>query len=809
MKKIILDGEWRMRESSSIEYMPATVPGCVHTDLMQNGRISDVFYRKNADKIRWIEEKDWIYERDFEVSETEGAVLVFDGLDTYCDIEINGVCVGHCEDMFIQHRLTISHVLHPGKNNIRVLFYSPIRMVEGKEKREGAFTTERLHSRRMQCTYGWDWVERFVGCGIYRSVSIVYDRHFRCSDAYVYTTHVDSYGAQVCVQAEFCNIGKGEEVLFAVLDADDSVLTKRRVYIDTPRFQTEFQISNPVLWDIREENNRPYRLRILAGDEVYETPFGIRTMRILQCPDAPGSPEEMLSHSLRQTDSGLEYDQNTESSSFEVILNGRKVMCKGANWVPCEPFPSDESKEKITRILELAKRANLNMIRVWGGGVFEQEHFYNECDRLGIMVVQDYMMACGHYPEKEEWFIQSLNSEAEYITKRLRNHPSLMWWHGDNENAVNGCDADCDYMGRDAAFKGIMPFILKNDFTRPFLISSPWGGRTNASKTVGTTHNTQFLGSFFQYVDGESDGSDYLEYMKDYTARFISEEPCFGAAMYDSLRRFMTDEDIFEGENIWIYHSKGNPALPDETMNYYGRFAQKLFGKFTDGADRLFKMQYLQYELIRITMENARRNKGYCGGEIYWMLNDCWPAAAGWALIDYYLTVKSGYYAFEKYAADGIVSLDCKNGEYLLYLCNDSDGVIDGRAVVDEIDPATGEILDTQTLFVSADAEKSACYRLGKKCEHSVLVADFGKSRASYQSGRCLITPCAPPRVTEMGEDSMTLVADGYIHAVRLSGAARFSDNFFIMKPGEVRSITFEGKTAPQIDVCAYCLIKK
>ena len=297
------------------------------------------------------------------------------------------------------------------------------------------------------------------------------------------------------------------------------------------------------------------------------------------------------------------------------------------------------------------------MIRIWGGGAFESKHFYDECSRLGITVTQDFLMACGSYPEDEDWFIEELKKEAKYAARLMRNQPCLMWWSGDNENAVNGCDTDENYQGRRSAYEGIAPILYNEDPMRRFLPSSPFGGKKYASNTVGTTHNTQYLGEMFGYFL-QDDCSDYKEFFKKFRARFIAEEPQMGAISLPSLKKIMGDEYIYEGDEMWLYHTKTNPCLPHELYEYIVGFARAVLGDFKDGKDRVFKFRYIQYEWIRVVMEQMRREKGFCSGIVYWMLNDCWPAASGWSLIDFYNLPKDAYYSFKRCAKPVVSSID-------------------------------------------------------------------------------------------------------------------------------------------------------
>ncbi len=804
MKKISLDGEWILYGPDGKKHK-AAVPGCVHSDLFSD--LDYLFYRDNNEKSKWIENESWVYEREFNIDETEGAYLVFEGLDTYCDIELNGKKLAECDNMFIEHSFYAAPFLKKGINRIKVKFYSPIKQTEGKEKLEGAFTTERLHTRRMQCTYGWDWVERFVTCGIFRPVYIVYKENMYCENAYIYTENIDEWGAEICIGTDFENYTLGSLVTFEITDPQKKLIYEKPIHIDMQRYSFRINIDEPVFWDISGGNNLLYSLRVTVGENVFKQNFGIRTVKILQKKDLPGDEVYSLCKWLQETPSGRVYDKNTEFSSFDVILNGRKVMCRGANWVPCEPFPSAEKDEKITKILEMAKNAGVNIIRVWGGGIFERSHFYDECDRLGIMVIQDFMMACGHYPEKDSYFISQLGKEADFISKKLRNHPSLIWWNGDNENAINGSDSEKEYTGRSASLHGVLPMILKNDYMRNFFVSSPNGGTPNASKTAGTTHNTQFLEMFFDYIDGGGSGDDFAEYMKEYTARFIAEEPCFGAASYESLSKFMTDDDIFGDEKMWIYHTKSSPYLKDEMFNYVKRLAEKLFGKFTDAEDMLFKLQYVQYEWVRVTMENALRNRNFCGGIIYWMLNDCWPAAAGWALIDYYCRPKAGYYAFRKFADKEVLSFDISGNKLWLYLCNDGNEKISKSTEIKEINIRTGQTEKKSELTLECEPHGVTKKEVAlKRNPDTVIVAESEGIRAVYKCGSKKLKPCMPPEILSREDGEICLKADSFVYAAELSGGYIYDDNFFTMLPGETKTVHFSG-AGSDLTIKAYSFI--
>lgn len=797
MTKLSLNGLWKgdciSADGSEVFSFSGTVPGCVHTDLMGSHIPEDIYYRDNTDQCQWIEDRDWKYTKTFQLDDLPPkAQLVFEGLDTYADIVLNGVSLGFTDNMFIAHRFDVSKILRIGVNTLCVSFRSPVREVQGEEARPGAFTCERMHTRRIQCTYGWDWVARFVTCGIWRDVYLDFTDGFSVKNVYVYTENLMRDLGQVVVEAELEGYEAGSVLELKVKDPEGNTVYHHRFFCKEQTFKKYINIPNARLWYPLGYGEQP--LYTLEIGNIRQR-FGIRTVMIEERPDEKGSAYYEKCLEIKDSASGEVYDKNEEFSGFRLLINGTPIMCKGANWVPSEPFPSAETDQKITALLSLAKEAGVNMLRVWGGGIFERPHFYNECDRLGILTTQDFLMACGHYPEEKESFIEQLRKETEYAAYELRNHPCLVWWSGDNENAILGYDEAEDYRGRTAIHKAIMPVLTKLDPKRRFLLSSPYGGKLYASKTAGTTHNTQYMGEeIFPYIL-KSDMHDYKAHFATLLARFIAEEPTFGAVSLPSLRRFMEHGDIFDSDDMWNYHMKGNPALSFTLFDLLQNFAKKVLGDFSDGADRYFKLKYTQFEWVRITMENIRRNLGFANGLIYWMWNDCWPASAGWAFVDYYCLPKASFYAFKRCAGDLLASVH-KSDSYDVYLCNDS--LQDKQVTLALSYIKNGKMFPIAGQTVSIAAQTSdTVYRLPLSAlpEGAILICDAsfaeGCDRAFYKKGTLAMIPCAAPQITERTENSITLTAEDYIHTVELEGEYIFDDNYFSLLPGESRTVHF------------------
>lgn len=829
MKLVDLSGTWSAYSEKTGAFT-AHVPGCVHTDLATAGKIDpDFFWRDKAKDLTWIENEDFTYEKTFEIPknmETENAILFFECLDTYATVLLNQKPIGETDDMFRTWSFPVGTLLKEGENILTVRFRSPIREVKDKPARSGAFTTERLWSRREQCTYGWDWVYRFVTCGIQRNCYILVPESTHTKKVYIHTIGADSESAQLRIIVITSIIQGGASFIAEVLNPDGKAVWTSTHYCEEDIFTEYADIPKPRLWYPTGYGEQPlYRLRITAvsGDrsEVFETFFGIRTVRLLQIPDAPGSEEERICKELQASESGRQYDFNEKTSSFLLSVNGKKIFCRGANWVPCDPFICNETDERITELLETAKEAGVNMLRVWGGGVFEKDFFYDECDRLGIAVTQDFLMACGNYPEEEPDFLCKISAEAKDAALRLRNHPCLMWWSGDNENAVLGDSSMKQYTGRSVAMKAIAPVLRRFDSERYFLPSSPYGGSRYASKTVGTTHNTQFLGLFLPYI-WDSDLSDYRTIYLDYRARFVAEEPSFGAVSPSSLKKFMTEEDIFgnsmeeDKEAIPYFHTQTNPGLPHELLDYAVRFAEKLFGAFTDGEDRLYKLRYLQNEWVRLSFEQARRYAFFQSGVIYWMWNDCWPSFAGWSFIDWYGRPKDALFSFRRCAAPVMLSSEKREGCLKGFLCSTDEKQLRVRITVSTWNIQTSKLLDKKELNLTAEPNSVLSFDAGDiPARDQLTILDLYNEkndlmdRTWYREGVPSIRRCdalsASVEETGRGSGILTVESEQLLFAVFPEGDAVFSDSGFLMLPGERKEIAFrKAASVREISATAY-----
>ena len=799
MKKVFLHDNWSFTDDKLEGTFKATVPGCLHTDLIKAGVITDIYYRDNNDKYGWVENCAPVYETHFDAKLSDNVRLNFDGVDTFAKVYLNGTLLGEVHNMFIPHGFDVTSLLKEKDNHLRVEFTSPVKAVEGMPVAPCfAFTGDRINARRIQCTYSWDWVDRFVTMGIFRPVYLEYREGLEIEDVYVRTDAIDRFGASVVAEYNLSGFDKPGIVEAELISPLGKVVYRDRFYADRELMVRKMDIPTPELWYPHGYGKQPlYTFVAKSGDSTYKTTLGIRTVRIINHQDQVGSDYHNRASEAAKADVVSERIKDDNFFGFKVVVNGKEIFCRGGNWVPCDPFASEESEYKIRSLVKKARDMGANMLRVWGGGLFETPCFFDECDRQGILICHDFLMACGQYPEKEEWFIKELLLESEYAVKLMRNHPCLGWFHGDNENAERGSDIIPDYSGRSSALNGIFPSVYKYSKNVPFLASSPWGGNMFSSITSGTSHNTNYLGDIFNYVY-TTDCHDYKEYLARYSSRFVSEEPTFGAICRESMLEFMTEDDLLgDDESILKYHSKTNPGLPVHIYDDIRAFAAHLLGDFEDGEDRFFKLKYLQCEWVRVTQELVLRNLGYSNGIIYWMFNDCWPASLGWAFVDYYMRRKPSFYAFKRLsvpvvasaAVDGktvTVSNTYDDGDavFLTVLALDMNDGFKEVARLDTsvvLDPYSSERVDVSSLYTG---------------ENILLVIDVlaGEEtyRSFYKKGNLHIKREDAFEVLSMDDSSLTVRAKKYLQVVELEGDYDFSDNYFSMLEGELKAVTFK-----------------
>ena len=374
-----------------------------------------------------------------------------------------------------------------------------------------------------------------------------------------------------------------------------------------------------------------------------------------------------------------------------------------------------------------------------------------------------------------------------------------MWYSGDNENGINGSDSSEEYRGRRAAHKASAPAVYKYDPCRQFLPSSPYGGNTYMSRTVGTQHNTNYLGHYNQFFN-ETDCIKYKEHLERFKGRFIAEEPVFTMANKNTLLRFLSIEDLEDpSEKMLEHHTKCDPATMKTVYYTMTRFARKIMGENENPDIRLFEYKYIGYEWTRVVMENMRRNIDCWNGMVFWMYNDCWPASMSWSFVDYYGMPKASFYSFRRCARPVVSSVTCEDGEYKITLSNTMNKA--SGAKIHAYLMKKGEnfkVIEEKEFEMSVGAYSAECDTLGWEFDDDYVVvcdADCGDyiDRSFYAYDRLFIKDCSEEiEVIDFDVDSITIRANSYVHAIELEGECLFSENYFSLMAGEEKTVKWE-----------------
>ncbi len=622
---------WSFRDATRRSpWRAAVVPGCVHRDLLRHRLIPDPFWGTNELDLRWIEERDWEYRAAFTVPQAlldeEAVELVVDGLDTVATVLLNGREAGRAENMFLGHRWEVKPLLRPGKNELLIRLGSAMEYIRthrtGHRPREindpvGGCTI----IRKQQCQFGWDWGPRFVTAGIWRDLRLEGWTGNRLDGVRVTQTH--------CA-------GDGSVVLQFVpeLARPDSAATVRgTVSLDGRVVATienrEARIGSPKLWWPRGQGAQPlYQLDVdVTGTDG--APVGRWTRRI----------------GLRTIALDRHADQWGES--FQFVVNGRPVFAKGANWIPAHSFVAGLTRADYERDLRSAAGAHMNMLRVWGGGIYESEDFYDLCDELGLMVWQDFMFACTLYPA-DDAFMASSRAEAELQIRRLRHRACLALWCGNNE--VFACNPDtlaadpklkADY---ELLFHRTLPAaVAAGDGVTPYWPSSPWRGDFDATHSAGEQRGDTH---YWDVWHARKPVKDY----ESHRFRFASEFGMQSFASSETQAGFCPPGDANVFGPTMTNHQKnrfGNQIILDYVSRQY---------RFPKDQDALIYLSQLnQAECMRVGVEHYRRDMPRCMGALYWQLNDCWPVAS-WSSIEFNGRWKALHCIARRFFAPAIVS---------------------------------------------------------------------------------------------------------------------------------------------------------
>lgn len=678
---------WMFKQARLNNWYKADVPGVVHTDLMANGIIEDPFYRLNERAVQWIDKEDWIYETEFtghnKIITRENQQIVFKGLDTYADVYLNDSLILKANNMFLEWKTNVKGILKAGKNKLKVYFHSPVKIdmpkwealpyqlkADNDQSENGGLLNRKIgiFARKAGYHYGWDWGPRLVTSGIWRPVYLEAWDNIKIENVHIIQKEVSSERANLTSAVEIISSRNIKNAIITI-KADERLIATKCADLKKGlnEFRLDYTIKEPQLWWSNGLGN-PYLYKFTTAVSLenhildsISCNIGIRSLKVIA-------------------------DKDKYGRSLYFELNGKPVFMKGANYIPGDNFLPRITPEKYEKAILDAKNANMNMLRVWGGGIYEDDLFYDFCDKHGILVWQDFMFACALYPG-DKAFTESVKQEAIYNVKRLRNHPCLALWCGNNENidAWFGWGWKKEYETMENGYADKLWDDLYNLYFRllPQVVEEYGGG-------------TGYRGSSpIAYPDKKSDGihgdshfwgvwhgnMPISQYNKE-RSRFFSEYGFQAFPEFESVKMYAPlKEDHRIDSEVMMSHQRGGIAANNKIKEYM----LKSYNKPKDFESFLYVGMLLQGDAIKTAMEAHRRDMPYCMGSLFWQHNDCWPVAS-WSSRDYYGRWKAQHY-FARKAYDMIlVSPVVMDGQLTVHLVSDYLKPIRGKFTLKVMD---------------------------------------------------------------------------------------------------------------------------
>ncbi|GAB2568923.1 beta-mannosidase [Paractinoplanes abujensis] len=635
MRTTDLSGPWTL--SGPPGSLPATVPGCVHTDLLTAGTIVDPFLGENEKAVDWVGRANWVYARDvaWDGPRPERIDLVFDGLDTVADIELDGVVLGSARNMHRSYRFDVTELVGASASPLRVRFTSAYAEAERLRaqlgERPNAYPEPFNFVRKMACSFGWDWGPTLVTAGIWRGVRLEGWSVARLSEVKPLLT----YGSS-----------RGRLDLTVGVERASSRTLRMRVLLDD-RVLFDGPYAETLTFDV--DDVQPWHPRGYGRPQLYDL-----TVVLLD-------GEAELDRWERRTGfRSVHIDQT--GGQFVFHVNGEAVLVKGVNWIPDDIFPARMTRERYALRLGQAAAAGVNMVRVWGGGLYESRDFYEVCDELGLLVWQDFLFACACYPEEEPLHSEVV-AEARENVVRLAPHPSLVAWNGNNENLwLHGADNWDSRPGGDLSWgetyylKTLPDIVAEADPTRPYMAGSPWSGSWEHEP------NDVDHGTFHSWDVWNRE--DYLHY-RDSAPRFVAEFGWQAPPAWRTLREAVTDEPMRPDSPGVLHHQKA--------IDGNGKLARGLDAHFPAPSSTEawhYLTQLNQVRAVRTGIAHWRSHWPHTAGTILWQLNDLWPVIS-WAAIDGAGRLKPLYFELASLYAPRTVTIQPRDGELVVALMND------------------------------------------------------------------------------------------------------------------------------------------
>jgi beta-mannosidase len=776
---------WTFNKQNETKKHKATILGTVHTDLFQNQLIPDPFFGNNEKQLQWIENENWEYETHFTLSKSElknqNIDLEFEGLDTYATIYLNGKVVLEADNMFRKWTISAKSHLKMGSNHLKVIFHSAVQ--KGKEQASKLSYTlpekERVFVRKAQYQFGWDWGPRFVTAGIWKKVQLKFWNSAKIENIKYSQIELNDKKAILEFTTEIY-VSKVKTIQLKINEKSQTFNLKK----GKNKIKMQYDITNPKLWwcnGLGDANLYPFTVEISQKNQfldVKKLNIGLRTIELIQEKDQVGK-------------------------SFYFKLNGKSVFMKGANVVPPDSFLPRVLDSTYFSLVENAKKANMNMLRVWGGGVYFDDAFYEACDANGILVWQDFMFACSMYPG-DDAFVQNVKQEVIDNVNRLQNHPSIAIWCGNNENDEGwhnwGWQKQFNYSKSDSTqiwndykkvFHEMIPQTL--DSLLPKEKNIYW----SSSPSIGWGRKESLLQGDSHYW-GVWWGKEPFEIYEKKVGRFMSEYGFQGMPNLETLQKVMQKEDLNFTSEAFKNHQKHPTGF--ETINEY---MERDYVVPKDFEDYLYVSQLLQARGMKTAIEAHRRAKPYCMGSLYWQFNDCWPVTS-WSSLDYYGNWKAFHYQAKRSFENVLLSVEETDSRiYKFFVINDGIQNYAGELKA-EIRNFNGQLLWQRKSYCKSDASSNVAAILLPfpslneiDTQNSYLKMEFISDNNHLESNFFFEKPknlkLSKPNIKIRIIDDVTIEISSDVLAkdVFLSSEndVFFEDNYFDLLPNEKRII--------------------
>lgn len=810
---ITLNDGWQFTETDKDDWREAEVPGSVQRDLIRYKVLPDPYYGTNENDVQWPEKANWDFKKTFTLTadqlKNDDAILIFEGLDTYADVFLNGSKILHSQNMFIGYKVHVNNLLREGTNNLYIRFYSPIEYMMPVHLTNGfnypadndhSDIRMSVYSRKAPYHFGWDWGIRIVQMGIWKPVTLsLYDKA-RVDSYYVKQESITHQSAKIDNQVDVYSVSeepvKAKVLITYALEGfdyqnieEDITLIKGMNKVSIP-----LEITNPELWmpvGWGEPNLYSFKASVIVDNKTVSEKkerIGLRSVELIQEPDEHGK-------------------------SFYFRVNGTPLFAKGTNYIPGEIMTSQQDSAYYNRLFDNITGANMNFVRVWGGGTYESDYFYELADEKGILIWQDFIFGCTPYPS-DDAFLSNVKSEVIYNIKRLRNHASLAFWCGNNEieEALQhwGLNKSPAWIykrwteGYDKTFRELIPSMISEyDGTRDYIHGSPFDSNWGDKESFKSSDVHDW---------GLWHGRMPFEALAERVPRFASEFGFQSFPEMKTIRTFAEEKDFDINSDVMKIHQKsgvGNELIKVYMDMYY--HTPKNFEDF------VYVGLIMQGNGMEEAVEANRRHQPYCMGALYWQLNDDWPVVS-WSSVDYYNNWKAQHYKMRNVFAPLALGVEYKDNTLSFYTMSDQLNDIDGLQLTVQVIDFSGKKLKEFNQKLSAKANRSTVVRAFKDSElvteeqkqnvviHSWLSDRNGKvvsvkdyfyywpnklnlpettisTKVKYADGKYTVTL-----------SSKKLAKDVFVEIPVLG--AQYTDNFFNLMPGEKKTIVI---TSPEL----------